>query len=228
MKTKLFVCSPAFNGKVNIQFALSLSELYVLAQKNNVDIETKITASGSLLAAERNRLLEDFWKSDCTHILCIDSDLGFPGEAVFAMLKENKEFIAGVYPARQQGDQKFLVIPEMKEGDTVVSDRHLIKALYIPAGFMLLTKEAIKKMREKHSKDYCVPKDESRKTEAFMALFNTEVYEGEFWGEDYVFCRKAREAGIEIWVDTLVEFDHDGIRGMLYKNLKKISQDEKL
>lgn len=225
MTTKIFVTSPAMGGKVNIQFALSLAELYVLAQKAGVDIQSRISASGSLLSAERNRLLEEFWKSDCTHILCIDSDIGFPAESVFAMLNENKEFIAGVYPARQEGEEKFLIIPELKEGNLIVADRHLVKAKYIPAGFMLLSRQAIGKMREKHKDTYCEPKDINRKDEAFYALFNTEVYEGEFWGEDYVFCRKAREAGIEIWVDTLIEFDHDGKRGMLINYLKK--QDSK-
>ena len=53
-------------------------------------------------------------------------------------------------------------------------------------------------------------------------FFDTQVYEGEFWGEDFVFCRRAREAGIEIWVDPLIQFDHAGTLGML---IQALSQD---
>jgi hypothetical protein len=50
-------------------------------------------------------------------------------------------------------------------------------------------------------------------------LFALEVYEGEFWGEDYVFCRRAAEAGVDIWVDPMIEFNHAGIEGRLFDAL---------
>jgi hypothetical protein len=50
-------------------------------------------------------------------------------------------------------------------------------------------------------------------------FFDTEVYDGEFWGEDYVFCRRVREAGFDIYVDPLIEFDHAGTVGSLIEIL---------
>ena len=46
-------------------------------------------------------------------------------------------------------------------------------------------------------------------------LFNYENKLIEFFGEDYVFCNRAREAGIEIWCDPLIQFSHAGKIGML-------------
>jgi hypothetical protein len=90
---------------------------------------------------------------------------------------------------------------------------------YIPAGFMLIAKSVITKMREKHPDLYYEPKDKRNNPEPGYCFFNTEVWEGEFWGEDFVFCRKAREAGVEIWVDPLIQFDHAGTVGMLLEVL---------
>lgn len=215
---KVMIVTPAYSGKVDIPYALSFAHTVNLLAANKIEVQPLIVSSGSLLVRERNLLTEAFWKSDCTHMLCIDADLGWPAEAVMAMLKSEKEFIAGIYPAR--GNHKaFTFRPVYKDDGSIVTENHLLKMQYIPAGFMLIARSAIQKMRDKHPELYYEPQDEHDKHQAAYCFFNTEVYEGEFWGEDYVFCRKAREAGVDIWVDPLIQFDHAGTVGMLMQAL---------
>jgi CRISPR/Cas system CMR subunit Cmr4 (Cas7 group RAMP superfamily) len=222
MSKHIFVATPAFNNKVNTEFALSLIALNILLKENGVSITNTLNSSGSLLVAERNRIVEDFYRSEATHLLCVDSDLGFPAEAVLAMLNADKEFIAGVYPARSEDKtNEYLIRPKLTDKSTIVQEGHLLAAEYIPAGFMLLSRSAVQKMRDKFPELYYQPRLEERKDQHAYLFFNTEVYEGEFWGEDYVFCRRAREAGIDIWVDPLIEFDHDGKIGMLFEHMKE-------
>ena len=213
MNVKLFIATPAFDGRVHVPFALSLSETTLLCARNHIQVEYRVMTSGSLLCAERNRLIKSFLESDCTHMLCIDSDLGWPPQSVLALLEKNVEFVAGVYPARQE--KAFLFRPSTNENGSIVTDpiKGLLKMEYIPAGFMLLQRSVLEKMIEKHPQTKFQPKDE--RNESGYALFNTEVFEGEFWGEDYVFCRLAREAGIDIWVDPMIQFNHAGSIGML-------------
>jgi len=45
-----------------------------------------------------------------------------------------------------------------------------------------------------------------------FALFNCEIIDGEFWGEDYVFCIRARQAGFKVLVDPRIELNHAGAR----------------
>jgi hypothetical protein len=217
---KLMIATPAYAGKVDIPFALSFSSTMLLLNSHGIEVVPLITSSGSLLVAERNRIVQAFWESDCTHLLCIDSDLGWPAEAVMAMLNSGKEFVAGVYPARDpsKATKQYLFRPEC-DARGIIQDKHLIKMQYIPAGFMLIAKSVITKMREKHPDLYYEPKDKRNNPEPGYCFFNTEVWEGEFWGEDFVFCRKAREAGVEIWVDPLIQFDHAGTVGMLLEVL---------
>lgn len=229
MQKHIFIASPAFGGKVNVQFALSLIELNFKLRENGISVTNNIAKSGSLLVAERNKLVEEFFRSDATHALFIDSDLGFPAQAVIEMLNADKEFIAGVYPARTSTDDvEYLIRPKLDEKDHLIFEKHLLAAEYIPAGFMLISREAIQKMRDKFPELYYEPKAEHRKEEHCYMLFNTEIYDGEFWGEDYVFCRKAREAGIDIWVDPLIEFDHDGKRGVLIEFIKSMAENKQL
>lgn len=215
---KVMIATPAYSGKVDIPYALSLANTMHLLQTHGIEVQPLLTASGSLLVAERNNIIQSFWESDCTHILCIDGDLGWPAQAVLAMLEAQKEFVAGVYPARGR-ENTFLFRPEYQDDDRIVQEKHLLKMKYIPAGFMLLSKSAIEKMRNKHPDLYYQPKDSHNNPTPGYCFFNTEVYEGEFWGEDFVFCRKAREAGVDIWVDPLIQFDHAGTLGMLMEAL---------
>lgn len=214
---KVMIATPAYSGKVDIPYALSLAETMHLLRLHQIEVQPLITASGSLLVAERNRVVQAFWESDCTHLLCIDGDLGWPPQAVLAMLESKKEFVAGVYPARGEKNV-FLFRPVLNEDGTIVKDKHLLQMQYIPAGFMLIAKSVIGKMRDAHPDLYYEPKAKGANNPMpGFCFFNTEVWEGEFWGEDFVFCRKAREAGVDIWVDPLIQFDHAGTVGMLYE-----------
>lgn len=212
--TKVFLATPAYDGKVHVPFAISLSETQTLLASKGIEFQVQIHCSGSLITAERNRLLEVFMQSDATHMLCVDSDLGWPAQAVLAMLEHDVDFVTGVYPTRK--DNMFLFRPVYNEDKSLVkNDRGLLKMEYVPAGFMLIRREVIQKMREFHADLKFTPPVINDQMFAGYALFNTEVWKGEFWGEDYYFCRKAREAGFDIWVDPLIEFDHAGVRGML-------------
>lgn len=213
--TKIFIATPAFDGKTHVQYTISLAETHTLLYQNGVEVKININSSGSLLIAERNRLNKAFLASDCTHMLCIDSDLGWPAHAVLGMLNHDVDFIGGCYPAR--GENVFLFRPFKKEDGSLIkhSKKDILLMQYIPSGFMLIKRHVIERMNSHFSHLYFEPKNENLKHENGYCLFNTEVLDGEFWGEDYVFCRRAREAGFDIWVDPLIEFDHAGTRGML-------------
>jgi len=219
--TSIFIATPAFSGQVTIPYALSLAETIFALKMHGHDVTTRLTASGSLLVAERNHLTQQFWDSGCDYMLCIDADLGWPAQAVLAMIDQKKEFVCGVYPARGTGGKEFTFRPARNPDDTIIQDKHMLKMEYVPAGFMLIHRSAIQKMQDAFPHLYYCPKDPRNNPEPGYCFFDTEVWEGEFWGEDYVFCRRAREAGVEIWCDPLIEFDHAGDRGMLTQVLRR-------
>jgi hypothetical protein len=226
----ILICSPAFDGKVTTTYALSLLETVGMLRSKGHAVECLVPRTGSLLVAERNRLLQYFWKSKHDYVLCVDADLGWPAEAVLSMLSQEKEFVCGVYPARDPGktaeETTFLFRPALNPDQSIVQEKHLLKMEYVPAGFMLIHRSAIAKIREKFPELYYCPKDPKNNPEEGFCLFDTEVYEGEFWGEDYVFCRRARQSGIDIWCDPFIEFDHAGTRGMMSQVLNRVSSDE--
>jgi hypothetical protein len=217
----IFIATPAFSGQVTIPYALSMSETIFSLRMHGYEVTTQVVSSGSLLVAERNRLVQAFWDSECDYMFCIDADLGWPVQAVLAMLDQDKEFICGVYPARGSKGKEFTFRPVKNSDNTIVQEKHLLQMEYVPAGFMIIQRSAIAKMRDKFPELYYCPKQALNNPEPGYCFFDTQLWEGEFWGEDYVFCRRAREAGVEIWCDPLIEFDHAGDKGMLLNCLQR-------
>lgn len=217
--TKLFIATPAFDGRVHVQYAIALADTQTLLYSHGIPIQIAINSAGSLLVAERNRLNKAFLASECSHMLCIDSDLAWPPGAVKAMIDHDVDFVAGLYPARGESNT-FLFRPVYNEDRSIAkNEKNLLKMNYIPAGFMLIKRHVIERMTAHFSDLYFEPKHKDFKHENGYCLFNTEVKDGEFWGEDYVFSRRVREAGFEILVDPLIEFDHAGTRGSIIQVL---------
>lgn len=224
--TKIFIATPAFDGKVNVSYACSLSDTRLYLAAHTVESIVRINTSGSLLVRERNDLVKLFLQTDATHMLCIDSDIGWDAQDVKKMIDHNEDFVAGLYPAR--GPDRCFLYRGVYGPDKgmKVSEKGLLEMEYIPAGFMLLKREMLEGMIAHFPELYYEPKDDSLKHTAGHCLFGIELWEGEFWGEDYVFCRRARQAGYKIWIDPMITLNHAGIVGS-FSELLRNSPDEK-
>jgi hypothetical protein len=218
---KIFIATPAYDGKVHVQYAMSLLDLCKILEMQGFEPIVRVPAGGSLLVADRNRLVEMFWQSGAEYMLCIDSDLGFDPRHVIRLIQSNKDFSGGVYPSRDGSGFTFRPATEEDGKIVICKETMLLKMEYIPAGFMLLSRNMIATMREKYPELWYSPKDPRSQEESAFCFFDTEVWEGEFWGEDYVFCRRARNAGFDIWVDPTIPFDHAGVKGSLIETLEK-------
>ena len=218
MKPHLYIATPIMNDNVRFNYALALTETTAMLRGMGMQVTIDILAGGSLLVKTRNQLVKRFMESDATHMLCIDSDLAWPAEAILAMLRQDKDAICGVYPIRhvqESGNNRFIFRPEYDPKGGIAHEGHLLKLESAPAGFLLLKRETIQKMMDFHPDCYCKPKFKEIEHEDCFYFFNTEIYDNEFWGEDYVFCRRLKEAGLELWADPLIMFDHAGVVGQM-------------
>lgn len=218
-RKSVFIATPAYDGKVFVQYAMSLLDTQKVLEMNGYETIVRVPVGSSLLVADRNRLVELFWQSGADYMLCIDNDIGFDARVLLKMLDSKKDFVAGVYPSRDNSGFNFRPVTEEDGRIVMCPETKLLKMQYIPAGFMLISRNVIETMRETYPELWYSPKDPRSQKESAFCFFDTEVWEGEFWGEDYVFCRRARQAGFDIWVDPLIEFDHAGVRGALIQAL---------
>jgi hypothetical protein len=226
--TKIFIATPAFDGKVNVSYACALADTRLYLAVNSIETVIRIHTSGSLLVRERNDLVKAFLESDCTHMLCIDSDIAWNPPDIKKLIDHKEDFVGALYPARGP-DKCFLfrgVYGENKKMD--VSEKGLLEMEYIPAGFMLIKRIVFESIILQRPDLYYEPKAEELKHTKGHLFFGIELWDGEFWGEDYVFCRNARKAGFRIWIDPMIQLDHAGQKAAFIECLTEKPPSEQL
>lgn len=203
IKKSLYIATPSYEGKVNIDYLYSFAETISLMRTLNIDVKSQVRKSGTLLPCERNILFEAFYQSGQTHMLCVDSDIGWVANDVPTMMKYNLDIVCGTYRSRQNNHY---VHVESQNG--ISNQFGLVSLDYVGLGFMLLSRDSIIKMRNKYPEYYYSQTNLGTFHKKGYAFCDTEVFDGIHWGEDYVFCRRAREAGNDIWLDPNIKLIH--------------------
>ena len=99
-KNKLFVATPMYGGMNHGLYAKSCLDLQTIMMKYGVDIKFSFLFNESLITRARNYLTDEFLRSDCTHMLFIDSDIHFNPQDVLALMALDKDVIGGPYPKK--------------------------------------------------------------------------------------------------------------------------------
>jgi hypothetical protein len=103
-KKKLFIGLPMYGGVCHGSTCKSLMEL-AASCKGIIDLQPYFLFNESLIPRARNYISDVFLRSDCTHMLFIDSDIGFSAEHVFHMLglmteESDYDILCGPYPKK--------------------------------------------------------------------------------------------------------------------------------
>ena len=104
-KHKIFVATPMYGGVCGGQYCKSSTDLSSLAAQYGMDIRFFYLFNESLITRARNYLVDEFLRSDCTHLMFIDSDIGFDPNDVIALSViaaegSDKEIVCGPYPKK--------------------------------------------------------------------------------------------------------------------------------
>ena len=105
-KRKIFVATPMYGGMCGGQYTKSTAELAKLCQHYGITVEFFYLFNESLITRARNYCADEFLRQkDFTHLMFIDSDIGFnPNDvlalAVLADPEGDKDIICGPYPKK--------------------------------------------------------------------------------------------------------------------------------
>jgi hypothetical protein len=107
-KRKLFVAAPMYGGQCQGMFARSIADLSALCTHYGIQVRFYFLFNESLITRARNYCADEFLRSGDTHMMFIDSDIGFDAKDVIALLAlsdpddESNEYdiLAGPYPKK--------------------------------------------------------------------------------------------------------------------------------
>jgi len=97
----IFIATPMFGGQCNYMYMISLINLLTKLAQAGIPCMFEIAANESLITKARNILVEGFLKSQATHLLFLDGDLGFQADDVLRMIQADKDVIGGQYAKKK-------------------------------------------------------------------------------------------------------------------------------
>lgn len=186
---------------VSAGYALDLAKLVGRAALSGVEL-VLLQMRGSILPSQREALVANAIAAEATHTLWIDADMRFPKDALERLLAHNQAIVAANYtrrrapflPTAEDRDRGYLFTQENSEGLAEVS--------HCGMGLMLVDMSVFKTLSEPWFTFGFNPRDKS------------------FLGEDFYFCRKAKEAGFPIFIDQELSRDvkHAGEMEVSYQH----------
>ena len=204
-KRKIFVATPMYGGQCSGMYAKACLDLSSLAAQYGVDMKFFYLFNESLITRARNYLVDEFLRSDYTHLMFIDSDIHFSPQDVFALAaladpESDRDIVCGPYPKKciawerivaavkagmADHDPAFL---EQIVGDFVfnpvgtekqISIGEPVEVLEGGTGFMMIQRRAFEKWNDKYPELLYTP-DHNRSehfdgTRKIMAYFDTVI-----------------------------------------------------
>ena len=234
-KPKIFIATPMYGGMCAGFYTQSIIQLLTTCQANGVDAEFSFMFNESLITRARNSLTHTFLKTDCTHLMFIDSDIKFRAEDVIHMIRAEKDIICGIYPKKEinwhsvkAAMDRGVPFDQLKShtGSFVVNLVNYVGEVTVPVnepveifnggtGFMLIKREVFDKLGESvpsYSNDVVDLGGKMKQSEPIMEFFTTSIEPGtnRLLSEDYHFCRIWRESGGQVFAAPWCQLAHIG------------------
>lgn len=225
---RIFLAIPTLSGKCLPGTEVSIAMFAMEAESCGWELTQFRWAQDSLIAHARNVCVAKFMESNCTDMVFLDSDVAC-GPGVFTrLLTHNVDLVAGVYRVKAE-EERYPVVP-IDGGAIQDTETGLLEVKDIPFGLVRIKRSVIEKMMAAEPDNWFYANNAERMK--CQALFNTEIRDHVFWGEDYYFCRKWREIGGKVWIDpefVLAHVNSDGkaFTGSFAAFLRKQAQPEK-
>ena len=185
----------------------------------------------SLITRARNELVRQFLATDATHLMFIDADIGFDGQAIATLMAADRDVACGIYPkkevnwdsvekAAQAGkgglaDYAGAFVFNMVDGDGETDEDGMFEVRHGGTGFMLIKREVFGAL-EPHVPTYRVSSFRDPKTGEYAQpevkeYFATSIdVSGALLSEDYHFCELFRAHGGKIHANPFIQLHHVG------------------
>jgi len=204
----VYVATPAYDGKVDTDYAVSLAESSILATGMGIQVTAAVMGNGAFIDLARNTFVQMFLETDCTHLFFIDADLKWEARAFLGLVTSGKPVVAGMYRRRQEPEEYPVKYREADEGGLNVVEGGWVECERVPTGFLCIERRVIEEMA---AESQMLKLHNQAPT---PRLFYTHVLEdGRFMGEDFSWCDdyvKKYDEYIKVWPDF--DFTHGGYK----------------
>lgn len=204
--TFAFAC---YGGNVSFETLSAMINTSALLTRVGIKFDVRMIANDSLVSRARNSLVALMMEiPESTHLMFIDADIGFDPVDIVRLIAHDLDVVGGVYPMKQY-PLRYAFNPLTKGAETDIPGVQQVKDL--ATGFMLIKRSVIERMIEHYPETRYHPDvDIGDRNFKLYALFDTEVQDGKYVSEDFVFCRRWRAIGGKVHIDDTIVLKHLG------------------
>jgi hypothetical protein len=121
-KHKIFIGTPMYGGNCSGSYTKSCTDLAMMCAANGIDVRFYYLFNESLIQRARNYVVDEFLRSDCTHLVFIDSDIAFDPRDVLGLIAiqvADPKFnvVTGPYPKKTIAWEKVKKAVELGKAD---------------------------------------------------------------------------------------------------------------
>jgi len=196
---KVLIGTPSYTGQLHAFYVDSLINTIKVCSKVGIDIYHLFVCFDALVQRARNDLFKIAYNDGFDYLFFIDSDMVWNPQDFLRLINHRKDIVLGAY--RQKTDEREVYTFRVKENPKIGGD--LVEIDSGGFGFMCISKETIKKMYET-APEYTNGDIKNR------LVSSVEILEGEFTGEDILFCKKWAALGGEVFLDKKIALGHIG------------------
>jgi hypothetical protein len=235
-KNKIFIATPMYGGMCCGMYMKSCLDLQTIFQQYGIPSRFSFIFNESLITRARNYLVDEFLRTDFTHLLFLDADIHFNPQDIIAMLALDKEVIGAPYPKKAMNWGNIAEAarkhPELdpKELENVVGDyvfnvvkgterfqvSEPLEVMEIGTGYMMVKREVFPKFEAAYPQLRYRPDHVGQKNfdgqRYIHAYFDTVIDPASerYLSEDYMFCQWYRAIGGHIWLCPWIQTQHVG------------------
>lgn len=213
----LMVAIPCHGGLLTAATLRGLLETQSAMLTAGLPFACTTLTNESLISRARNTLVARFLTSSASHLLFVDSDIGFGADAVLRLLGHGREVIGGLYRSKRLDREEWVAEFTARPDGTLRSEpaTGAVEVSMIGTGFLMIRRDVLTRMAE------AMPGTRYRTEEGIAhALFDTavepgtEAGPGRYLSEDYLFCLRWRAMGGTVWCDPAIGLEHRGSLGL--------------
>lgn len=209
-KTKVHICMPCYGGQLTESTFMSTIRWSNTARQLGLDWTIETLTNESLISRARNTMVAKFLANEeSTHLMFIDSDIGWEPWHLLLLLHQDKDVIGGMYPLK--GLPIKWCVNGIEGGEEQEQGR-VQEVSKTGTGFMLIKRHVFEKLVAHPAtipfiNDIGLPEALNKDMKTF---FDTDVREGRYYSEDWTFCENWRDLGGKVWVDKRILLKHTG------------------
>jgi len=206
---KVLIATPSIDGKYESAFLVGLFDTMRSLRENGAlsqFAEEKYTAD---IALARNKLLAAFLRTDCTHMLMIDADMGWNFDAVIRLFFAKKDVVAVAGPKKRYPlsfAANYTDVAGNPLNLTYDNETATMEVSEIGMAFCLITRQCAERMVQAYPELRYI----GITGEPESALFNPMVAHQRFFSEDFAFCARWRAIGGQVFMAPDVPLSHVG------------------